>query len=161
MATLATVQCPILVGRDAALRTLDEALGQAMDGHGRTLLVSGEAGIGKTRLVQAAIRRATASGFRYAGGDLAPQDADVPLAVLRDLFRTMRHDPDLADLGEELLTRCDHAATAGEAYSRTLVLDLVDRMRARLDRPTLLKFEDLQWADDISLEAIAELARFS
>ena len=161
MATLATVQCPILVGRDPLLRIMDEAIDEAADGHGRTLLVAGESGVGKTRLVEAAIRRAIAGGFRYSGGDLAPQDADVPLAVLRDLFRTMRHDVDLADLGEELLARCDHAATVGEAYSRTLVLDLVDRMRGRLDRPTLFKFEDLQWADDISLEAIAELARFS
>ena len=73
----------------------------------------------------------------------------------------MRDDPGLADLGEELLARCDRAATLGETHSRTLVLGLVDRMRTRLDRPMLIKFEDLQWADDISLEAIAELARFS
>ena len=161
MTMLATIQCPILVGRDDLLRRMDEAIDHAAEGHGRTLLIMGEAGIGKTRLVQAATRRARAEGFRYAGGDLAPQDADVPLAVLRDTFRTLRLDRDLADLGEELLARCDEAAAGGDTYSRTLVLDLVDRMRARLDRPTLLKFEDLQWADDISLEAIAELARFS
>ena len=158
---LATVQCPILVARDDLLRVADAAIAEAAAGRGRTLLVGGEAGIGKTRFLQAVIRSATASGFRHVGGELAPHDADVPLAVLRDLFRTMRLDPTLADLGEELLARCDLAATVGDTYSRTLVVDLVDRMRTRLDRPTLLSFEDLQWADDISLEAIAELARFS
>ena len=128
---------------------------------GRTLLIAGEAGIGKTRLVDAVIRRASSAGFAYAGGDLAPQDADVPLAVLGDLFRSMRHAAPWADLGEELLARCAQAARAGDTYSRALVVDIVDRIRPYLERPTLLKFEDLQWADDMSLEAIAELARFS
>jgi len=161
MRTLTTVQCPILVGRDDLLESADAALAEAADGHGRTLLLAGEAGIGKTRLIQAIVRRARAKGFRYAGGDLAPQDADNPLAVLRDLFRSMRADESLADLGEDLLARCDRAATDGGTYSRTLVLDVVDRVASRIDRPTILKFEDLQWADDISLEAIGELARMS
>jgi DNA-binding CsgD family transcriptional regulator/tetratricopeptide (TPR) repeat protein len=161
MSTVATVQCPILVGRDDLLRMTDEALDEAAAGHGRTILFSGEAGIGKTRMVSSTLRRAAAKGFRVVGGDLAPQDADVPLAVLRDAFRWMRVEPSLSDLGEELLARCDQAAAEGDTYSRTLVVDLVDRLRRGLDRPTFLKFEDLQWADDLSLEALGELARFS
>jgi DNA-binding CsgD family transcriptional regulator/tetratricopeptide (TPR) repeat protein len=158
----ATVQSPILIGRDDILDVADEALVDATAGHGRTLLFAGEAGIGKTRLVQSIVRRARGNGFRYAGGDLVPQDADLPLAALRDLFRTMRLvDDGLADLGDELLERCDEAAAKGDAYSRTLVLDLVHRIRLRIDRPTLLRFDDLQWADDITLEAVAELARSS
>ena len=160
-AVMATVQCPILVGRDDILDLADKALADAAAGHGRTLLFAGEAGIGKSRLVQSILRRARAIGFHDVGGDLAPQDADVPLAALRDLFRTMRQDESLADLGDELLARCDQAAADGDAYSRTLALDLVDRIRHRIERPTIFKFEDLQWADDITLEAIAELARFS
>ena len=158
---ITTVQCPILVGRDKILTLADEASAQAAAGHGRTLLLAGEAGIGKTRLVYSIIRRVRANGFRYAGGDLVPQDADVPLAALRDLFRSMRLDESMADLGDALLARCDEAAASGDAYSRTLVLDLVDRIRHGIDRPTIIKFEDLQWADDITLEAVAELARFS
>lgn len=158
---ITTVQCPILVGRDEILTLADEASAQAASGQGRTLLFAGEAGIGKTRLVYSIIRRVRANGFRYAGGDLVPQDADVPLAALRDLFRSMRLDESMADLGDALLARCDEAAASGDAYSRTLVLDLVDRIRRGIDRPTILKFEDLQWADDITLEAVAELARFS
>jgi DNA-binding CsgD family transcriptional regulator len=161
MAMLPTVQCPILVGRDDVLELADGAIVDAEDGRGRTLLFAGEAGIGKSRLVQAIIRRARAKGFRYAGGDLGPHDADVPLAALRDLFRMMRNDEAFGDLGEELLARCDHAATSGGTYSRALVLDLVDLIRSKLDQPTLIKFEDLQWADDITLEAVGELARFS
>jgi DNA-binding CsgD family transcriptional regulator len=158
---ITTVQCPILVGRDDILDLADKALADAAAGRGRALLFAGEAGIGKTRIVQSILRRARASGFRDVSGDLAPQDADVPLAALRDLFRTMRQDASLADLGDELLARCDQAAANGDAYSRVLVLDLVERIRDRIDRPTILKFEDLQWADDITLEAVAELARSS
>jgi DNA-binding CsgD family transcriptional regulator len=161
-ALVTTVQSPILVGRDDILEIADAAVADAEDGQGRALLFAGEAGIGKTRLVQSIVRRARAKGFRYTGGDLAPQDADVPLAALRDLFRTMRAvDDGLGDLGDELLARTDQAAANGDAYSRTLVLDLVDRIRHRIDRPTILRFEDLQWADDITLEAIGELARSS
>jgi DNA-binding CsgD family transcriptional regulator len=161
MSTQATIQCPIIVGRDHVLTLSDTVIESALAGHGRTILLAGEAGIGKTRLVKAIVRRAIAAGFRYAGGDIAPQDADVPLAVVRDLLRTMRLEPSLAALGDELLARCDDAAATGGTYSRTLVLDLVDRLRTQLARPTILKFEDLQWADDMSLEAIAELARIA
>jgi DNA-binding CsgD family transcriptional regulator len=159
MTMLETVQCPILVGRDHVLDLADEALIETRTGHGRTILVAGEAGIGKTRLIRAIRRRATAAGFRCLQGDLAPHDADVPLAVLRDVFRTMRMTPDVRDLGDELLDRCDRAVAEGGVYSRSLVLEIVDRMRVQLVDPTVLVFEDLQWADDMSLEAIAELAR--
>ncbi len=161
MSTLESIQCPILIGRDHLLDLADEALQQASAGHGRTLLVAGEAGIGKTRLIGAIARRATARGFQRVQGDLAPQDSDVPMAVLRDLFRTMRSTPDLVDLGTDLLARCDRAVADGDTYTRSLVVDLVDRIRVRIDRPTLLVFEDLQWADDLSLETIAELARIA
>ena len=42
---------------------------------------------------------------------------------------------------------------------RMLVRDLADTIVASVDRPTLLAFEDLQWADEVSLEVIGELAR--
>jgi DNA-binding CsgD family transcriptional regulator/tetratricopeptide (TPR) repeat protein len=159
-AVTANVQCPILVGRDEILDLADNAVADAAAGHGRTLVFAGEAGIGKTRLVQSIVRKARGNGFRYAGGDLVPQDADLPLAALRDLFRTMvLVDDGLADLGDELLARCDEAAAKGDAYSRALVLELVDRIRRQIDKPTLLRFDDLQWADDITLEAVGELAR--
>ena len=48
---------------------------------------------------------------------------------------------------------------AQRARRRMLVVDIVELVRGLLDRPTALVFEDLQWADDLSLEIIAELAR--
>ena len=158
MSTLATVQCPILVGRDDVLELADEVIRDVAAGHGRTLLLAGEAGIGKTRMIGAIARRASAAGFPWIQGDLSPQDRDVPMAGLGDMFRSMRTDPATAALGDELLAFRDQAIQDA-TYSRTLVVGLVERVRAGLPGPTIIVFEDLQWADDISLETIGELAR--
>ena len=158
MSALDPVQSPVLVGRDEYLDLADRRLADAAAGHGHVLLFAGEAGVGKTRLMRSIRRRAVAAGFRHAGGDLSPADHDVPLAVFGDLARTMLEMPDLASLGDALLARCAQTRT-DVVYSRTLVLDVVGMIDRSIDAPTLLSFEDLQWADDLSLEAIAELAR--
>jgi DNA-binding CsgD family transcriptional regulator/tetratricopeptide (TPR) repeat protein len=67
--------------------------------------------------------------------------------------------PEFADLGRDLLRLRAEAASAHYVGRRMFVLDVVDRIAAVIDRPTLLIFEDLQWTDDLSLEIIAELAR--
>ncbi len=58
----------IFVGRDHELRTLDALLDAAMAGEGNVALVSGEPGVGKTRLVEELTRRAEARGFVVAWG---------------------------------------------------------------------------------------------
>ena len=88
------VLSPILVGRDGHLELADARLADGAAGRGRTLLIAGEAGIGKTRFLGAVIRAARARGFIDVKGDLAPQDQDVPGAVLLDLART---NPGVAD----------------------------------------------------------------
>lgn len=57
------VQSPVLVGRDSQLALIDRRLAEAADGTGQLLFVAGEAGIGKTRLLGSAARRAQRSGF--------------------------------------------------------------------------------------------------
>jgi predicted ATP-dependent serine protease len=46
-----SILCPILIGRDAQVAALARLLDQARAGHGQIALISGEAGIGKSRLV--------------------------------------------------------------------------------------------------------------
>ena len=84
---------PLLVGRDELLALADRRLDEAMAGNGHLLLLAGEAGIGKTRLVGAVLRKAETAGYRVAKGDLAPHDGLVPLASVLDLARTMRDGP--------------------------------------------------------------------
>ena len=89
MRALDPVQSPVLVGRDEHLEEAERRLVDAASGRGRTLLITGEAGIGKTRLLGAIIRQARSLGFGVAKGDIGPQDRDVPGAIIADAARTM------------------------------------------------------------------------
>ena len=158
---LRTVRCPLLVGRDDLLVLADQRLDDAIAGRGQLLLLAGEAGIGKTRLLAAIRRKAEARGFSAVDGAVAPQDRDVPAASILDLARSMTRLPPFAALGRELLDLCDVTRSAEHVEHRRLVMGLVERILISLPGPTMLAFEDLQWADDLSLEVIAELARQS
>lgn len=151
-------QSPLLVGRDDLLVLAGRRIGEAAVGHGHLLLLAGEPGIGKTRIVGAAIHKARAAGFRIAKGDLSPQDILVPLASLFDLARTMRPDA-FGDLGAELLEVRGGKGADSLGSRRILVREIADRILVAIDRPTMLVFEDLQWADELTLEVVGELAR--
>ncbi len=156
---LGTLLSPLLVGRDELLQLVDRRIAEAAAGRGELLMLAGEAGIGKTRLLAATLRKARAAGFRVAKGDIGPHDRQVPLASVLDLARTMRDDAAFGTLGTDLLDL--QAGRGGDTLGsrRVLVHDIADRIVATVQRPTLLAFEDLQWADEVSLEVIGELAR--
>jgi DNA-binding CsgD family transcriptional regulator/tetratricopeptide (TPR) repeat protein len=155
------VQCPLLIGRDDLLELADRRLDAVLAGRGHFLLVAGEAGIGKTRFMDAVTRKAEERGFGVSWGYLAPQDRDVPAASILDMARSMLRMPVYAALGRDLLALRDSTIDAVSVHRRQLVQDVVDRILAEVNGPTLLGFEDLQWADELSLEIIAELARRS
>ncbi len=159
MTRLGPLQSPILIGRDEVLELADARLADAAAGRGGFLLVAGEAGIGKSRLMSAIGRMAEGRGFRAAAGELAPQDRDVPAASLLDLARTMARLPAFGDLGRDLLGLLDGAAIAERPQRRLVVFEAVDLIAGASDVPTMLWFDDLQWADDLSFEILAELAR--
>jgi len=154
-----TLQSPLLVGRDQVLSLLDRRIDEAKAGRGTLLLFAGEAGIGKTRLMRAAIRKAEALGFKTDGGSLSPQDLLAPLQSIGDMGRSMLSNKAFGDLGADLLAM--KGGKGGDSLSsrRILVHEIADRIVAEVDRPTALAFEDLQWADELSLEVIGELAR--
>jgi DNA-binding CsgD family transcriptional regulator len=160
MSRSGTVLSPVLVGRDGHLELAETRLSDAVAGHGRTLLIAGEPGIGKTRFLGAILRSVRARGIDSAKGDVGPQDRDVPGALILDLARTMFEVPLIADAGRTILERWAASTGAGGAARRRLVLDTVEDLRNVSDgHPLVYAFEDVQWADDLSLEAIAELAR--
>lgn len=75
-----SVVCPVLIGRDAPLSAVLHTLDRARASHGSTLLVSGEAGIGKSRLVRAMVERARSLGFVTLQGSCFEADRAHPHA---------------------------------------------------------------------------------
>src|SRR4051812_36366258 len=149
---------PVIVGRDDLLRLAERRLDEAKSGKGQFLLISGEAGIGKSRLLGAIRQLAAERGVSGATADLLPQDRDVLAASFLDLGRSMRRSPAYEAVGRRLLKILDTRLNAQAPRRRDLVMEVADVL-AGIDQPTVLVFEDLQWADDLTLEILTALAR--
>jgi DNA-binding CsgD family transcriptional regulator len=158
------VQSPVLVARDDYLAVIGRRLAGAAAGAGGLLFVAGEAGIGKTRLLGAAARRAAAAGFAVAAGAAFPGDTQSHAGLLLDLASnlTAAGEPPLRELGKRLTGRVRSMSVgAGDAHHRRrlLVADLADLLAgASPGVPLLILLEDLHWADDLSLEVAGRLA---
>ncbi|HEX2767082.1 MAG TPA: AAA family ATPase [Candidatus Limnocylindria bacterium] len=159
MSSTGPVQCPILVGRDDLLELFDGLIDEAHKGRGSTVFLAGPAGLGKTRLIRAAIRKAEAVGLRVNGGSVAPQDHQVALASIREMAVGMRGDADWGSLSADLLAIDGRHDGDALGARRLIVRAAADRMLEAIDRPTMLVFDDLHWTDEMSLEVVGELAR--
>jgi len=134
---------PPMLERDAELSVLADAVQAAAAGRGSVLLVFGEAGIGKSSLVEAVRARLPAEGRLFIGycDDLATPRT---LGPFRDL---------VGSVGAEL----SRAVTDGHDRDR-----LLSALRAELDwpeHPAVLVIEDVHWADDATLDALRYLIR--
>ncbi|CCG04186.1 ATP-binding protein [Blastococcus saxobsidens] len=136
---------PDLVERTAALDALEAVLQTAADGRGSVVLVTGEAGIGKTALVThfADRHRTDVRVLMGLCDDLA---TPRPLGPFRDLA------DQLSGACAELLRR--EPATGAASVHRMLLDDL---RRGRT--PTVLVLEDVHWADQATIDAITVLGR--
>ena len=159
MTRAGTVLCPVIVGRDDVLELFDHAVAETVKGRGRTLFLAGAAGLGKTRLVRAAIRKAEAAGLRVDGGSVAPQDLQVALGSIREFANGLRGSTEWGTLSEDLLAIDGRHDGDALGSRRLIVRSVADRILEAIDRPTLLVFQDLHWTDEMSLEVIGELAR--
>src|SRR6478672_1105298 len=108
MATSQLRVCPILIGRDRELALAEQALAATGTGHGALLLVSGEAGIGKSRFIQTLAERAIGRGFVAVSGYCNEQDRDFLFASLLDALRQDMHRAERTEiqtlLGEDRRT---------------------------------------------------------
>lgn len=84
-----TILCPILIGRTAAIESVDRAISTLRTGAAttHTLILTGEAGIGKSRLVAEAKTRADRQGLTVVQGQCFESDRALPYAPLIDLLR--------------------------------------------------------------------------
>jgi predicted ATPase len=131
-----------LLERAGSLAALDELLaGVRSTGQGRLILVSGEAGVGKTALLRA-FCDAHAGDLRILWGACEPLRTPHPLGPLADVARTTG-----GELGE---------LVAAGARPHDVAGALVAELRSR--PPTVLVVEDLHWADEATLDVVALLA---
>src|SRR5260370_5413200 len=139
-----------LRGREAEMAVIDAALGEARDGRGGVLLVEGGAGLGKSRLLEEAVRLAGRASARPAVGRADVDDDVVPLAPLMSACFG-GHAP--------LLDRSDLSALRVLGEDRYWVLLELEALmeRAALEHPMLVCLDDLQWADTGTVEALRVL----
>lgn len=135
---------PVVVGRQEELRTLEAFLGDLTRERGGSVLVSGRAGMGKTRLIAEAGRRWRADGARVLVGGCLP--AAPPYAALASALRTAL--PSLAPAtrmlsGEQPTTRQQLFETL-----RSSLTGLATRS------PVVLVVEDLHWSDRATRDAL-------
>ncbi len=154
---------PVLIGRDDLVALAARRLDAAAAGHGHLLLLTGEAGIGKTRLLAEIRARAAEGGFTVADAAAFPRDAEVAGGVLLDLAAAFGRDPVTASGGAALARRLRTGGAGSDAHRRRrlVVGDLADLIAqlVTLGRPLLVTLEDLHWADDLTLEVLDRVAR--
>ena len=153
-----------LIGRESALAAAGAVLGDALGGSGQFLMISGEAGIGKTALLAALTGEAgpvplVLRGFCWEG------DGAPPYWPWSQVLRAS--GVPTADLGEAgwLLQPVSRSAesmsAAAAADAQFRLFEAVSRCLSSLaaDRPVLVVLDDLHWADEPSLRLLGFLAR--
>jgi predicted ATPase len=174
------VVCPVVIGRAPELALLRLLVDQAKCGQGHVALLSGEAGIGKSRLVAEVKTYAGSQDFRLLQGSCFPTDAAIPYAPLLDLLRSHGSSrpptpltAEMVPIVETLLPDLDPVLVGKPAATTRPLLDPEQEKRRRFEvlthflikqagtHPTLLVVEDLHWSDETSLEFLHYLARRS
>lgn len=134
-----------LVGRGAELERIHDAVASAHAGRGRLLLLEGEAGIGKTRLVDEALDRAAALGMRTFRARAEELDSRRPFGAI------------LACLGHPHLDRLAFGDAAAEPKLIDALVVHVEELCSQ--QPVAIAVDDLHWADPSTLQVFHRLAR--
>ena len=153
-----------VVGRSVALAVIRETLDALVEqGGGGVLLISGEAGIGKSMLAVELVRRAREREVDVLVGRCHEADLAPPywpwLPVLRELVTSGATEPEVTRLLESRTVDEADSNDAGAAAATTLrTFAAVTRLLAETDRPRVVLLEDLHWADQTSLRLLAYAA---
>lgn len=146
-----------VIGRAREQALLGAHLSAALSGRGSLVLVAGEAGIGKTTLVQALERDATAQGALVLTGHCYDLITTPPYGPWIDLFSSYRPEGDLPPLPSVVTDRRQISQLASQEALFAQVCDFLVRLSRR--RTLVLILEDLHWTDAASLEFLRYLAR--
>jgi DNA-binding NarL/FixJ family response regulator len=174
------VICPTMVGRNGASAAIAALVDRMLSGAGWTAQVTGEAGIGKTRLVGEATHLARQRNVSVLEGHCFEPDQTYPYGPIVDLIERFcaNHLPEdisryLGPVGADLINlapdvqRWLPAVSASPreepAQEKRKLFRALTRFLSSMaeTRPTLVVVEDLHWCDDTSLEFLLSLARWS
>jgi DNA-binding CsgD family transcriptional regulator/tetratricopeptide (TPR) repeat protein len=169
--------CPVLVGRDHELVVIEELLERAREGRGQTLCISGEAGIGKSRLVARLTEVAERNDMLVLRAACFEGDRGVPYAAVAELLmdiaahaesgpglwppgvvETLAHAvPELRDVAPELGVAEDASPRLDARRVRRALQALLAGLAQ--SHSLVLVFEDVHWADEASGELLGHVAR--
>jgi DNA-binding CsgD family transcriptional regulator len=166
------VTSPVLVGRDEDLTVVDEVLAASAAGEERLLLIGGEAGIGKSRLLGEVLAKAAAADFTILSGSCVDLgEGSPPFAPLADAVRGLRRTAgdavieaalgdgftELAPLVPGWQVGGDRVVQPGSGRVFEAVLELLEGLSEA--RPVLFTIEDAHWADQSTRDLLAFLSR--
>ena len=166
------VLCPVLVGRRAEIQALESALAGALAGRGGCAVITGEAGIGKSRLIRELARMAAGRQVPVVMGRAVPASASAPYrpvteALLQLLRRRPLPDdlslapwlPHLTVLLPEAVADDRVTHPSGWVDSQAVRGEAVLRLLRRLGPDGLVvAMEDLHWADPDTVSLVEYLA---
>ena len=172
--------CPTMIGREREVESFSRLIEQLLAGRGTTVLITGEAGIGKSRLVAETRARTSSRGVRVFEGAAFELGGAAPYGPITDLFRTFLQGKSPQEALDELcpgpavtaaiarlvpavapwLPSDGRSLDTGTLEPQHLLQALLlafDQLLA--SRPSLVIVEDVHWADEASLDLLLHLAR--
>jgi DNA-binding CsgD family transcriptional regulator len=149
----------VLHGRRTEREALDRMLAAVRGGQGRVLVVTGEAGVGKTALLESAIR--SASGFRVMRAVGIESEMELAFAALQQLCAPMLDRLDRLPAPQQDALGTAFGLRSGDAPDRFLVglavLSLLSEVGE--EQPLVCVVDDAQWLDRASAQALVFVAR--
>lgn len=166
--------CPVLIGREEEIGTLEDALLEANRGRGQVVLIAGDAGMGKTRLASEIERRARTLGMEVVVGGCSEAEMALPYLPFIEAVGNFLATRDLNQIRSELgPVRRELAHLFPQLEPDTLTPD-VDSAQGRLrlfeailgliaiparEQGLLIVVEDLHWSDASTRELLDFLTR--
>jgi DNA-binding CsgD family transcriptional regulator len=152
---------PLLVGRTAETQALWWALGELQAGRGVVVELTGDPGIGKTRLLAELADEAGRRGIPVLKGDAAEFERDLPFQVFVDALAGRYRRGAAPDAVPQLAALFSGLGAPGSGAERFRVYGAVRDMLADWARPggMLLLLDDMHWADPGAAELAEHLVR--
>jgi DNA-binding winged helix-turn-helix (wHTH) protein len=149
-----------LIGREDAMKTLRRGFGIAMHGRRQVVFVVGEAGIGKTRLLDEFVTWTTEQNIIACRIECASvQHGTNSISLIEDLAQELLRQIQLLDPvdGEASLPDVAQLCSASDPNFSQTVLHAIETLSAK--RTVVLTLEDIQWADPLLISLLSRLAR--